>query len=433
MPDNFQLRSEQVQDIIGYIPHWIIRWGIMVIFAFVLVLLAGTWFFKYPDVISSTIRVTTSNPPSSIIARAGGNIRHLFVQDNQQVAENDVLAVIRNPADYFHVAGLKKHLADFGSGHGVRQPGFQEDYRLGELQSVYASFLRIYADYQVFTELDYHHKKIGAIQEQIEKYRQLHKYLLKQKTLLAQQVGMSRKRHERFSLKKNKDLISRQEFEDLESRILTQKYSLEGAGSEIANLEIRVSELEKSILELELDYEEKKHNLESGLRRAYDNLISSIAAWEHKYVLKSPICGTVSFTKYWTVHQNVGLGDVVMTVVSGDTRIVGKAGLPVHGAGKVSPGQDVIIRFASFPHTEYGMVRAKVEKISLVPDEEYYAAEVGFPGGLGTTYGKTLPFKQEMQGTAEIVTEDIRLLERILGPVKSVLKKMEISDADECR
>ena len=49
--ENTELRSEAVQNIIGYIPHWIIRWGITVIFLIVLVLLVGSWFFKYPDVI----------------------------------------------------------------------------------------------------------------------------------------------------------------------------------------------------------------------------------------------------------------------------------------------------------------------------------------------------------------------------------------------
>jgi len=30
--ENLELSSEAVQNIIGYIPHWIIRWGITVIF-----------------------------------------------------------------------------------------------------------------------------------------------------------------------------------------------------------------------------------------------------------------------------------------------------------------------------------------------------------------------------------------------------------------
>jgi HlyD family secretion protein len=52
----------------------------------------------------------------------------------------------------------------------------------------------------------------------------------------------------------------------------------------------------------------------------------------------------------------------------------------------------------------------------------YYVLEVDFPEDLMTNYGKTLSFSQEMQGTAEIVTDDLRLLDRFLQPIKALLK-----------
>jgi hypothetical protein len=36
--------------------------------------------------------------------------------------------------------------------------------------------------------------------------------------------------------------------------------------------------------------------------------------------------------------------------------------------------------------------------------------------------------KSELQGTAEIITDDIRLLQRILNPIKSLLKKQTKTD-----
>ena len=40
-----------------------------------------------------------------------------------------------------------------------------------------------------------------------------------------------------------------------------------------------------------------------------------------------------------------------------------------------------------------------------------------------TNYGKTLEFSQEMTGSAEIITEDLRLLDKFLNPIKAVIKK----------
>jgi HlyD family secretion protein len=45
------------------------------------------------------------------------------------------------------------------------------------------------------------------------------------------------------------------------------------------------------------------------------------------------------------------------------------------------------------------------------------------PDMLISNYGKQLKFSQEMTGTAEIITDDVRLLERFLNPIKSVWRK----------
>ena len=39
------------------------------------------------------------------------------------------------------------------------------------------------------------------------------------------------------------------------------------------------------------------------------------------------------------------------------------------------------------------------------------------PKGLETSYKKQIPFQQEMTGTADIITEDLRLIERIVVSV----------------
>ncbi|MBC8620117.1 hypothetical protein H8788_20470, partial [Parabacteroides faecis] len=43
-----ELRSEEVQEVMGQIPAWIVRWGITLLFVVVLALLVGSYFFIYP-------------------------------------------------------------------------------------------------------------------------------------------------------------------------------------------------------------------------------------------------------------------------------------------------------------------------------------------------------------------------------------------------
>jgi HlyD family secretion protein len=76
---------------------------------------------------------------------------------------------------------------------------------------------------------------------------------------------------------------------------------------------------------------------------------------------------------------------------------------------------------------EYGLLKCSINSISLIPTETsngiMYTAEILMPDMLISNYGKQLKFSQEMTGTAEIITDDVRLLERFLNPIKSVWRK----------
>ena len=73
-PKNIELRSESVQEILGRPPRWIIRWGISIIFIIVAGLVVDSYFFKYPDVLTATITVTTENLPAGVMAKTTGRI-----------------------------------------------------------------------------------------------------------------------------------------------------------------------------------------------------------------------------------------------------------------------------------------------------------------------------------------------------------------------
>ena len=90
-------------------------------------------------------------------------------------------------------------------------------------------------------------------------------------------------------------------------------------------------------------------------------------------------------------------------------------------SGKVE--QRVIVRFANYPDQEFGVVNGRLSTVSLVPSENNYMVEIAFPNGLTTNYGKCLPVSHEMKATAEIVTDDLRLIERFFQPLKKILKE----------
>ena len=117
-------------------------------------------------------------------------------------------------------------------------------------------------------------------------------------------------------------------------------------------------------------------------------------------------------------------GPVVVTVDGKNpNRLTGLLYLNRKDMENIKMGQQVNMKFPDYPYLEFGVVVGVVGNISSAPTSDGYEVEIQLPGQLITTIGTKLDFRQEMKGNGEIVTEDKRLLNRILGPVKAVFGK----------
>ncbi len=422
-------RSEPVQEILGNIPPWIIRWGITLFFLIIAILVVGSWFFKYPDFITADIEVVTQNPPADVVARANGKIEALFVSDKSWVEKDERLAVIENPASYEQIFMLADNI-------NILEPYIHKaiidslpifDYAsyndLGEIQSFFSLFLKNYLDYMNYLEVDYYNRKIEALNIQIKDHRIYYEYLYRQRNTLEEDYRLSEKDYNRNKKLFENGAIAEAELEKKESAMLQKKHDFEEARTSLANTKIKITELEEKILEFQLQRQQEASDLVLNLRESFENLASQIRIWEQTYVIKTPMDGLATFNKYWAENQNITTGEKVLSIVPVDsTNIIGKMKMPLQGSGKVKVGQKVNIKFYNYPYMEFGMVKGQISQISNVPADNFYMVEVNFPEGLTTNYGKLLEFNQMMRGTAEIITEDIRLLVRIIRPLRSLIK-----------
>ena len=102
-----EIRSEEVNEILGRTPVWILRKGIILLSLIIVAILTGSWLFKYPDIIAAPIIITSQNPPSPLIAHTSGKIMAIYVKDQQKVKSGQYLAVLENTADLQSVLQLK--------------------------------------------------------------------------------------------------------------------------------------------------------------------------------------------------------------------------------------------------------------------------------------------------------------------------------------
>ena len=132
--------------------------------------------------------------------------------------------------------------------------------------------------------------------------------------------------------------------------------------------------------------------------------------------------------RYWSRNQHVTTGEVIASVVpDGELAVIGRMQVASASFGKVHTGQQVLVKLNGFPYMEFGVLHGAVHSISAVPEQQQTQGgmsivEVEFPADLRTTYRRELPLIQQMDGTGEIITEEMRLIEQFIQPVVSLFK-----------
>lgn len=422
-----ELRSEEIEDILGKVPGWVTRNGIVMLFAVVAILLLGAWLFKVPDVKKAAVYVTSIQPPADIEARTDGKVEKLLVSDNEEVDAGQVLAVIENPADFEDVQNLRLQLrklflpADTLPEVNLPVNGNAD---LGPIQPVYAAFYKNYRDYREFLQLDYHQRKIELLQEEYEKYLAYSENLDVRAATLREEYELYRNQFQRDSILFRQGVVSESDFENTKSEMLSRRANWQEMLSLKAENDIQSAGIREQILEMELRQQEQVTSFSTLLEENLNKLVAAIATWEKQYLIIAPIKGQVTFNRIWSENQNVKAGEKVVTIVpeKGGT-LIGKIQLPMQGAGEVDEGDQVNIKFDSYPYLEYGMVRGTVGNVSKVPQDNFYTVEVMLPDGLTTFYGIEIGFNQNMVGEAEILTDKMRLLQRIFNPVRSAVSR----------
>ena len=421
-----ELVSEEIEDIIGQPPGWLVRYGTTVFFGLIVMFIAGSAFFTYPNKVLAPVVITTRNPPLAMNARVDGKIVALPVRDTQNVKNGSLLAVMESAADYHEIFALKKLLKalpdtiDPGV-YGNLLPDFDH---LGSLQPVYAEFVRACRDYRHFVEMDYHRKKLRELQNELKNYRVYYNRLYRKRNLAGKELKLADKQFGRDSVLYSKKVLSEADYERSMGDWIRKKQAFEQTRIQLSEAAIQMSGLEKEILATRADFQNQKNERDLSVQNALKRLYGSLDEWEKKYLLIAPVSGKVSFTRVWALHQYVESGKTVMTIVP-DTagEWIGRMKIPMTRSGQVKKGLPVNIRLKNYPYLEYGMIRGVVSSVSQVPDANSYFVEINFPHGLITLYGKKLTFRQQMEGTGEILTEKRSLLQRIFNPLRYLRDK----------
>jgi len=419
-----ELTEGELQEIVSIVPGALVRWGITAITAVTLILVVIAAVVRYPVVIGGAATVTTPEAPVRLSAPVGGEIQSLLARDGQAARAGDVLAVLRNPADYRSVLAMRGALEASAQGEFPALGGAGRGLgSLGDIMLPAAAYEAARAELAAHARDPLGPGRAASLQTQMERQRALYTSAVARIRLLESDTALAGRERMRSREMVARQLLSPAEGEKAETAYLAKLQALESGRNEVLTQQMRIADLERSLLEVSQSRIDEGRKLRQDAEKALAALREAVGHWETRYLLRAPVAGRVSFFRRLAEGQYVAPGDPVIAVVPHTGRPVALVRVSDHGIGRVRPGQRVIFRFFAYPYQEYGTVQGVVRGLSLVANEPAahsegrpeYLVRVDLPHGLTTNQGTRLPLRQEMAARAEIVAENQSVLQRLLA------------------
>ena len=315
-----------------------------------------------------------------------------------------------------------KHDTDDGN---VQGQWLLKNYHLGDLQQTYEVFRLICMDYKHYVMTVNICKKKSLLAAQIEKNK-IYRGKLAIKNILTKEDAQYAYANElRYEMLYKKGLISKYDYEIAVRDRLQSEQNKSGSEATLIATDLNIMQMKQQMIELDIQHDNETTEYERQLNQCCQQLVTAIEQWEHQYLIQTPIDGRITFVKYWSENQQIVNKERFATVIPLDSiEIIGRMSVPSSRFGKVMVGQVVNVKLNGYPYMEYGVLKGKIRNISSVPDDNNnYIVEIIFPNGMTTTYQKKLNMIQKMDGVAQIITEDMRLIERFIQPIRELFTR----------
>lgn len=283
---------------------------------------------------------------------------------------------------------------------------------LGELQPALNRVIKAISAQATFLNNQLHDKQIAHLTTQIKYHNQLFRNLSNQLELTREETRLRYNQHRVDSTLFTQNVLPLTEYNRNEQTYLIQRRNERSMEAALISNQLQKDMIEKEVVELRVGRRDKIMDLKVELFSSINELLEGIKKWEETYVLTAPIDGRVTYLTFLEDQQYIRIDQALFSVVPDKHSLIGKSTIPLDGSGKVKAGQNVNVKLYNYPFEQFGTLKGSVMTVSLLPDEESYSARILLPDGMMSSHHKRLPFKPELHGDIEIITEDLSLFDR---------------------
>lgn len=390
------------------------KWALWLFVLMLLLLFAGTWYVKYPDLVQTNAFLTGNNAPKEIVARQDGKLVRLFVANDSAVAQGQMVAWLESTASHAEVLKLsalvEKSTQLLASNQTENVSAMFENIfgNLGELQPGYQQFITALQQFNDYLINGYYYKRKQVLFEDLAFLQKMTVSLVQQKVIMQQDIQLTQEAFDANSKLYQDKVISKQDFRDQKAKLLGKQMSMPQIDASLLTNENAQTAKKKEIDELEHAISLQKNIF----RQALQTFKSLTDDWKRKFIISAPVAGKIVFIVPLQENQFLQSGKTLGYVNPVGSRYYAQVTLPQANFGKIDTGERVQLRFVAYPYQEFGYVEGRLDYISKVPSDSGFLANISLPKGLITNYNKAVQYRSGLKCQALIITKDARLLQR---------------------
>lgn len=414
LSSKLSLRSEMTQEIISRKSGFLEDWALFIFLLLLLLMIGGTWFVQYPDIINARATLTADNAPKEIIVRQEGRLVKLFAKNNEKVKKNEFVGWIESTANHQEVIRLLNQIDSslvlLNSNHPNEITKlFQSHYNdLGEIQQSYQQLFAVWEIFNDYTLNGFYLRKKYLLEDDVNTLNDLNKNILSQKELTEQDVKLAAETYSINKILLDKNVITKEEFRIEKSKYVNKEKSIPQLEATIFANEMQRRDKFKEIEQLNHDTNKQRIIFQQALY----SLRSEIVDWIQKYILKAPIDGKITYAFSLQENRFLKLGSLIGYVNPEESEFYVETILPQKNFGKIETGLKVQLRFDAYPYEEWGYINGTITSVSNIPTDSGFLAVVRLDKGLITNNQKHIIYKSGLKANAIIITKNMRLLEK---------------------
>ena len=416
-------RTDDIQGIITAVPPWILRWGILTILLILTGVLVGSSLIRFPEVITTSLKVNSLNAPKAILAHKSGKLKKLLISNGDMVLSNQPLAYLESTASHEDVLELSNKLSELKSQitltNNRGEINLPVNLNLGEIQGDYQIFHQDFMDFIATENTGYFLQKKHLLERDLNNITAIRLSILKQMEIQNKEFENLNNEYTAYKRLYEKKVISRSEFMQQENKFFSGKQPLQQSEMTLLNNTASLNAKQKELLELKNQITEKQ----SQFLQSLNKFITIINEWVRNYILISPINGKVNFAGLIEQNQNLVENQEVLIVNPGNANFFGEIRIPQYNMGKIQEGQKTLVKLYGYPFEQFGMIEGRLSFVSEAAyQDSVFIAKVSFEKFKNKASERKIILKNGMQGSAEIITEDVSLLGRFLRSTIKLVK-----------